>query len=372
MKINAKNGFDIRFIKNNTYALLVTFNDIEEDLRSAYFTVKENPEDATPVLQKSLGAGIAKVDDRAYKKEKKYKLQLQSEDTTPLEADVQYLYDFQVTIGNVVKTIASGLFVVSPTITGDKVITTQEIVAEVTDELDTEFATVEATTGIEYEQDPVANAKIGDLTALETTNKESVVNALNEVKNGVESNSTALNSEVTARQQADNELSNQITEKDAQNVKKTGESQTVYAETSFAQLKVQSTMTFTNSIGGKGYLNGGSVRGEQTFFLPNRGGTIALQPDAMWQEVTAGGSYTGDGTPATYEVQAKYGDYEMVFTAMCSVSAQSDGRFFMGNFDNNYIYALATVNQVKVARLPYTSTGYGSETFIDFRIRRVF
>lgn len=181
MKINAKNGFDIRFIKNNTYALLVTFNDIEEDLRSAFFTVKENPEDEIPILQKSLGAGISKVDDRAYKNEKKYKLQLQAEDTTPLEADVQYLYDFQVTIGNVVKTIASGLFVVSPTITGDKVITTQEIVAEVTDELETEFATVEATAGVEYEQDPVARAIIGDMTALNTMANETVVQAINEL-----------------------------------------------------------------------------------------------------------------------------------------------------------------------------------------------
>ena len=186
MKINAKNGFDIRFIKNNTYALLVTFKDIEEDLRSAFFTVKENPEDTTPILQKSLGAGISKVDDRAYKKEKKYKVQLQAEDTTPLEADVQYLYDLQVTIGNVVKTVASGLFVVSPTITGDKVITTQEADIEATDELDTEFATVEATVGIEYENDPVANAKIGDMTALTTNAKQTVVQAVNEVKNGVD------------------------------------------------------------------------------------------------------------------------------------------------------------------------------------------
>lgn len=186
MKINAKNGFDIRFIKNNTYALLVTFKDIEEDLRSAFFTVKENPEDTTPILQKHLGAGISKVDDRAYKKEKKYKVQLQAEDTTPLEADVQYLYDLQVTIGNVVKTVASGLFVVSPTITGDKVITTQEADIEATDELDTEFATVEATKSIEYETDPVANAKIGDMTALATTAKQTVVQAVNEVKNGVD------------------------------------------------------------------------------------------------------------------------------------------------------------------------------------------
>lgn len=186
MKINAKNGFDIRFIKNNTYALLVTFKDIEEDLRSAFFTVKENPEDTTPILQKHLGAGISKVDDRAYKKEKKYKVQLQAEDTTPLEADVQYLYDLQVTIGNVVKTVASGLFVVSPTITGDKVITTQEADIEATDELDTEFATVEATVGIEYENDPVANAKIGNMTALTTNAKQTVVQAVNEVKNGVD------------------------------------------------------------------------------------------------------------------------------------------------------------------------------------------
>ena len=185
MKINAKNGFDIRFIKNNTYALLVTIKDITEELRSAFFTVKENPEDATPILQKSLNYGISKVDDRPYKKEKKYKVQLQAEDTTPLEADVQYLYDLQVTIGNVVKTVASGLFVVSPTITGDKVITTQEADIQATDEVEADFATVEATTGIEYETDPVAVKKIGNLANLATVNKGAVVDAINEVHNSV-------------------------------------------------------------------------------------------------------------------------------------------------------------------------------------------
>lgn len=182
MKINAKNGFDIRFIKNNTYALLVTFKDIEEDLRSAFFTVKENPEDTTPVLQKTLGAGIFKVDDRAYKKEKKYKVQIQAEDTSNLEAEVQYLYDLQVTIDNVVKTVASGLFVVSPTITGDKSITsTEDIIAEVTDELETDFETSAPTAGVEYETDPVAMLTIGDMAKLNTSNKETIVSAINSV-----------------------------------------------------------------------------------------------------------------------------------------------------------------------------------------------
>ena len=215
MKINAKNGFDIRFIKNNTYALLVTFKDIEEDLRSAFFTVKENPEDTTPVLQKTLGAGIFKVDDRAYKKEKKYKVQIQAEDTSNLEAEVQYLYDLQVMIDNVVKTVASGLFVVSPTITGDKTIaTTEDIIAEVTDELDTDLETTAPTAGVEYETDPVAMAKIGDMATLNTENKETLVKAISEVKAQInaekKTRAEAITKETTARENGDTAIRNDL------------------------------------------------------------------------------------------------------------------------------------------------------------------
>lgn len=177
------NDFKISFTKGDTYALAVKFKKITEDLRLAYFTVKENAGDE-PLIQKSLGAGIDKIDDREYKKEKTYKVQLQSEDTVNLEARVQYLYDLRVTVDNVVKTVLSGVFVVSHSVAGASGTTTQSIEVAVEDEVAVEVETTPATNGIEYEQDPVANAKIGDLNELKTEVKDNLVQAINEVKNG--------------------------------------------------------------------------------------------------------------------------------------------------------------------------------------------
>ena len=176
------NNFKISFTKGDTYALAVKIKNITEDLRTAYFTVKENPDDE-PLIQKSLGAGIAKIDDRAYKDEKTYKLQLQAEDTINLEANVQYLYDFQVAVGNVVKTLLSGVFVVNHSVSGASSINTSTLDVTVDDELEAEFQTTPPANGVEFEEDPVANAKIGDMTALETTAKETLVQAINEVAN---------------------------------------------------------------------------------------------------------------------------------------------------------------------------------------------
>ena len=179
--IDYKKENRITITKGDTIAWKIKFKNITEDLRSAYFTVKENPSDDA-LIQKSLGAGIAKIDDRAYKNEKTYKLQLQAEDTLPLSADMQYLYDIKVAVGNVVKTILSGILVAKESITGASQIIIEDAEIDATDLLDTEMETTPATNGIEYEQDPVANAKIGDLTALITTAKQTLVDAINEAK----------------------------------------------------------------------------------------------------------------------------------------------------------------------------------------------
>ncbi len=185
------NDYKISFTKGDTYALAVKFKNITQDLGSAYFTVKENPED-TPLIQKSLGAGISKIDDRAYKDEKTYKIQLQSEDTANLEPLVQYLYDFRVAVGNVVQTILSGVFVVRHNISNVSTTDTSTLTVEIADTLESDLETTPATQGIEYENDPVAMAKIGDMTKLLTTNKASIVSAINEIKNGVSVNKTEI------------------------------------------------------------------------------------------------------------------------------------------------------------------------------------
>lgn len=185
------NEFKIEFTKGDTYALAIKFKNITEDLRTAYFSVKENADDS-PLIQKSLGAGIDKIDDRGYKNEKTYKFQLQPIDTLHLEAKVQYLYDIQVAVGNVVKTVLHGVFVLGNTITGTKSVT-QEMEVAIDDELETEVLTTPATNGVEYEQDPIAIAKIGDLSILDTDNKETVVNAINEVNKNADTNAEEIN-----------------------------------------------------------------------------------------------------------------------------------------------------------------------------------
>ena len=187
-----KSDFKISFIRGDTYALAVKFKNITEDLRLAFFTVKENPSD-TPLIQKSLGAGIDKIDDRAYKNEKTYKIQLQPTDTLNLEARVQYLYDFQVTVGNVVKTVLSGVFALNHTVTGTDGATTEtlnEVVID--DEIEAEVLTTPATKGIEYETDAVALAKIGDIAGFTTSAKGTVVQAVNEVNSKTATNANEI------------------------------------------------------------------------------------------------------------------------------------------------------------------------------------
>lgn len=174
------NDYKISFTKGDTYALAVKFKNITDDLSSAYFTVKENADDE-PLIQKSLGAGVSKIDDRTYKQEKTYKIQLQSEDTANLEPLVQYLYDFRVAFGNVVQTILSGVFVVKHSISDVSTTSTTTFEVALADVIESEVQTTPPTSGIEYEQDPVACAKIGNLTELNTTQKGTVVGAVNEV-----------------------------------------------------------------------------------------------------------------------------------------------------------------------------------------------
>ena len=174
------NDFKICFTKGDTYALAVKMKNISSDLTTAVFTVKENADDS-PLIEKTLGAGVSKIDDRAYKNEKTYKIQIQSDDTANLEPLVQYLYDFRIKIGNVVQTLLSGVFVVQHNISQVSSASTTAVDVQVADEIESDVETTAATSGIEYESDPVALAKIGDLSTLSTTQKGTLVAAVNEV-----------------------------------------------------------------------------------------------------------------------------------------------------------------------------------------------
>lgn len=179
--IEFKNDFRIEYTKGDTYALKLTFKNVTQDLTSAIFSVKENADDETALIEKTIGSGISKLDEYFYKNQLVYKLQLQANDSQNLQADNLYLYDLKIAVGNVIKTVISGNFIVRHNVTSIERMTTELLEIEVDDEIETYAETTPATAGIEYEQDPIAMAKIGDITQLNTTAKNNLVSAINEV-----------------------------------------------------------------------------------------------------------------------------------------------------------------------------------------------
>ena len=170
----------IKFPKSDSFAFLVTINKIAKALDNAFFTVKENP-DEEPVLQKKLGAGISLADSRLYKNQLSYKVQIDGADTANMEVGVRYFFDVKGTIGNAQKTFLWGELILSetetgylnPAIQGDTVAVAQVYTAT--------FETGAQSQYVETEVDPVATAKIGDMTKLNTTAKDTLVKAINEV-----------------------------------------------------------------------------------------------------------------------------------------------------------------------------------------------
>ena len=180
-KIERKNNFRIEYTKGDTYALKLVFKNVTSDLTSAVFSVKENADDETALIEKTIGSGLSKLEENFYKNELVYKLQLQAEDSQNLQADHLYLYDLKIAVGNVIKTVIKGNFVVTYNVTSSERIYTALADIEVDDVIEADIETTPATEGIEYEQDPVAMAKIGDITNLNTTAKNTIVDAVNEV-----------------------------------------------------------------------------------------------------------------------------------------------------------------------------------------------
>ena len=190
--IENKNDFKIQYTKGDTYALKITFKNISEDLTTAFFTVKENADDTTPIIEKTINSGISKIDNNLYKNQLVYKLQLQAEDSNDLQPNFQYLYDLKVAVGNVIKTVISGIFVVTQNVTSVDRITTTLANIEVDDIIESNAETTPATSGIEYEQDPYARLLIGNLSDLTTIAKDTVVNAINETKANTVTNSNKI------------------------------------------------------------------------------------------------------------------------------------------------------------------------------------
>lgn len=191
----------IKFPKSDSFAFFVTINKIAKALDNAFFTVKENP-DEEPVLQKKLGAGISLSDSRLYKNQLSYKVQIDGADTQFMEVGVRYFFDVKGTIGNAQKTFLWGELILSetetgylnPAIQGDTVAVAQVYTAT--------FETGAQSEYVETEVDPVATAKIGDMTKLNTTAKDTLVKAINEVNAPTFTESATLENVVSGEKQS--------------------------------------------------------------------------------------------------------------------------------------------------------------------------
>lgn len=173
----------IKFPKSDSFAFFVTINKISKALDNAFFTVKENP-DEEPVLQKKLGAGISLSDSRLYKNQLSYKVQIDGADTANMEVGVRYFFDVKGTIGNAQKTFLWGELILSDTETGYLNPAMQGDTAAVAQVYTATFETGAQSEYVETEVDPVAMKKIGDMTKLNTTAKDTLVKAINEVNTG--------------------------------------------------------------------------------------------------------------------------------------------------------------------------------------------
>ena len=92
MIINKVNELNIKMVKGDSLSFTVQIEGLKVDLDTAYFTVKNNEGDLSPLLQKSLKNGITKVDTDKYLEDK------------------SYFYDLEIRIGDSVHTIVKGLF----------------------------------------------------------------------------------------------------------------------------------------------------------------------------------------------------------------------------------------------------------------------
>lgn len=191
----------IKFPKSDSFAFFVTINKIAKALDNAFFTVKENP-DEEPVLQKKLGAGISLSDSRLYKNQLSYKVQIDGADTQFMEVGVRYFFDVKGTIGNAQKTFLWGELILSDTETGYLNPAMQGDTVAVAQVYTATFETGAQSQYVETESDPVATAKIGDMTKLNTTAKDTLVKAINEVNAPTFTEATTLENVVSGEKQS--------------------------------------------------------------------------------------------------------------------------------------------------------------------------
>ena len=103
MQINKVNELNIKMVSGDSFSFTVEIEELSVDIDTAFFTVKNNEDDSTAVIRKSLSNGISKVDTN------KYLVMLTPRDTKYLDIK-SYFYDFEITVGDSVHTVIKGLY----------------------------------------------------------------------------------------------------------------------------------------------------------------------------------------------------------------------------------------------------------------------
>lgn len=100
---------NINMVRGDTLSFGVEFTGLDQDLESAFFTVKQSF-DGEAVFQKSIGYGITKVEDY------KYRVRIAPDDTANIDAG-QYYYDFEINVNSDTFTLLKGVLDIEQDVT---------------------------------------------------------------------------------------------------------------------------------------------------------------------------------------------------------------------------------------------------------------
>lgn len=95
--------------RGDTFSFTITFKNLQVDLDTFVFGIKQDYDDADLLIEKSLGHGIEKIDTG------KYRVDFSATESQALEPD-QYVYDLRFTLDTVVGTPLSGYLVIEETV----------------------------------------------------------------------------------------------------------------------------------------------------------------------------------------------------------------------------------------------------------------
>lgn len=95
--------------RGSTFSFIITFKNLNQDVTTMNFGVKEDYTDESLVINKTIGDGITKIETG------KYKVDFSTSDILLLEAGM-YVYDLRYTIGDTPNIPLSGYIVVNDSV----------------------------------------------------------------------------------------------------------------------------------------------------------------------------------------------------------------------------------------------------------------